>query len=109
MRPPSCAVVAVVETLQVHFVEIHPGAQVFEHLRRAVAVGDEAGDEPRRFGLLENGDGPLAGDQGFVVGADQNLRALLEGVRDHSPGVTCMGRETAWGSRRACDVTQFWQ
>ncbi len=36
-------VVAVVETLQVDFVEIEPGAQVVENLRRAVAVGDESG------------------------------------------------------------------
>ncbi len=75
-------VVAVVETFEIDFVEIEPGAQVFENLRSAVAVGNEAGDESRGFGFLEDGDGPFAGDQRLVVGADQNLCALGDGVAD---------------------------
>ena len=55
-------VVAVVETFEIDFVEIEPGAQVFENLRRGVAVGNEAGDESGGFGLLENGYRPFAGD-----------------------------------------------
>ena len=34
-------VMAIVEALEINFVEIEPRAQIFEHLRRAVAVGDE--------------------------------------------------------------------
>ena len=56
-------VVTVVETLEIDFVQIEPGAQVFENLRSGVAVGDEAGDESGGFGLFEDGYRPFAGDQ----------------------------------------------
>jgi hypothetical protein len=46
-------VVAVVEALEIDFVEIEPGAHVFENLRRAVAVGDEAGDESAALASLK--------------------------------------------------------
>ena len=45
------AIVAVVEALQIDFVEVEPWAQVFEHLRSAVAVGDESGDAVRPLWL----------------------------------------------------------
>ena len=73
-------VVAVVETLEIDFVQIEPGAQVFENLRSGVAVRDETGDQSGGFGLFENGYRPFAGDQRLVVGADQNLCALGDGV-----------------------------
>ena len=73
-------IVALIETLQIHFVEVEPWAQVFEHLRSAVAVGDESGNQSGRFGFLHDGDGPLGGDERLVVGADQHLRALLQRV-----------------------------
>ena len=73
-------VVTVVETLEIDFVQIEPGAQVFENLRGGVAVGDETGDESGGFGLFEDGYCPFAGDQRLVVGADQNLCALGDGV-----------------------------
>src|SRR5580658_1859214 len=79
-------VVAVVKTFEIDFVQIEPGAQVFENLGSGVAVGDEAGDESGGFGLLEDGYGPLAGDERLVVGADQNLRALGDGVADQEFG-----------------------
>ena len=37
-------IVAIVEAFEIDFVEIKPGAQIFEDLRRAVAVGDESGE-----------------------------------------------------------------
>jgi len=73
-------IVAVVETLEIDFVEIEPGVQVFENLRSAVAVGDEGGDESGGFGFFEDGDRPFTGDERLIVGADQNLRALGDGV-----------------------------
>ncbi len=45
-------VVTIVEAFEIDFVEIEPGAQVFENLRSAVAVGNEAGEESGGFGLL---------------------------------------------------------
>src|SRR5215471_4008968 len=73
-------IVAVVKALQIDLVEIEPGTQVFEHLGRAVAVGNEAGEEPRSLGLFKNSDGPFAGDQWFVVRADQHLGTLIDCV-----------------------------
>ena len=48
-REPSAelAVVAIVEALEIDFVEIDPRPQVLEHLRRAVAVRHEAGRRDR--------------------------------------------------------------
>lgn len=53
---------------------------VFEDLRRAVAVGDETGDESGSAGCFEYFHRPFAGDEGFVVGADEDFCALAEGV-----------------------------
>src|SRR5580698_1469038 len=63
-------VVAVAETLEIDFIEIEPGTDVVEDLRRGVAVGDESGEESGSFGFFEDGDRPFAGDQRLVVGAD---------------------------------------
>ena len=55
-RPDASAqfvVVAIVEALQIDLVKIDPRTQVFEHLRRAVAVGDEAGDQARGLASLK--------------------------------------------------------
>ena len=103
-------IVTIVKTFEIYFVEVEPWAQIFEDLRSAVAVGDEAGDESGGFGFFENGYGPLAGDQRLVVGADQNFCALGDGIA--APDVRARldaEAQTALGSRRACDVTQFWQ
>src|SRR6202020_487787 len=54
--------------------------EVFENLRSAVSVGNEAGDESGGFGFFEDGAGPFAGDERLVVGADQNLTALGKSV-----------------------------
>ena len=62
-------IVAIVEALQIHLVEVHPGPQIFEHLGSGVAVGDESGDQPGGAGLAKNRDGPFAGDQRLVVSA----------------------------------------
>ena len=63
-------VVAIVEALEIDLVEIEPRAQVFEDLRRAVAVGNESGEQAGGPCLFENSDGPFAGDERLVVGAD---------------------------------------
>ena len=46
-------VVAIVETLEIDFVEIDPGPNVFQNLRRAVAVGHKSGDQAGRLRLLK--------------------------------------------------------
>src|SRR5712691_1611318 len=71
-------VVTVVKTFEIDFVQIEPRAEIFENLRRGVAVGNKTGDESGGFGFFEYGYGPLAGDERLVVGADQNLRTLLD-------------------------------
>ena len=102
-------IVAIVETLEIDFVEIEPGAQVFEHLGSAVAVGNKSGEQAGGFRLFENCDRPFAGDQRLVISADQNSCALVEGIADQVFGSASSGGDTALGSRRACEVTQFWQ
>ena len=42
---------AIVEALQIDLVEVQPGPQIFENLRRAVAVGDESGDQAGSLAL----------------------------------------------------------
>ena len=79
-------VVTVVKALEIDFVQIEPGAQVFENLRSAVAVRNEAGDKSRGFGFFEDGYRPFAGDERLIVGADQNLRALGDGIADQKFG-----------------------
>jgi len=73
-------IVAVVEALEIHFIEIKPRANVVEDLRSAVAVGDEPGDESGGLGFFKNSDRPLAGDERLVVGADDNFRSLRDGI-----------------------------
>ncbi len=79
-------IVAIVETLQINLVEIEMGTQVFEHLGSGVAVGNESGEQAGGSCLFENGDRPFAGDQGLIVGADQDSRALVEGIANQGPG-----------------------
>ena len=61
---------------------------------------------PAASSLFENRDRPLAGDERLVVGADENLGALIKSIADQALG-DVMGGETALGSRSACEVTQF--
>src|ERR1700724_187312 len=56
-------IMAVIETFQINLVQIDPWMQVFEHLRGAVAVRNKSSDQTGGPGLLEHGDGPLAGNQ----------------------------------------------
>ena len=63
-------IVAIVEALEIDFVEVDPGMEIVEDLRRAVAVGDKCGEQSGLARLAENGDCPLAGDQRLVVRAD---------------------------------------
>ncbi len=73
------AIVLVVKTFQVNLVEIHPRFDVVEDFFRAVAVGHVGSVETMLTRLLKHLDGPLAGDEWFVVRAGHRLRALLEG------------------------------
>jgi hypothetical protein len=60
-------VVSIVEALEIDLVQIHPGADVVEHLAGAVAVGHIAREQPPCPGALENLDRPLARYQRLVV------------------------------------------
>ena len=73
-------IMAVVEALEIDFVEIDVRAQVLQHLRRAVAVGDEPRGEPLLPRLGEDRHRPLGRDERLVVGADQNPGVLPERV-----------------------------
>src|SRR5262249_9550631 len=68
-----------VHGFQVHFVEVHPGPDVVENLRRAVCVGDVSRVEAARFRLPENLDGPLRGDERLVVSRDDRGSSILRG------------------------------
>src|ERR1700721_2686088 len=76
------AIVAIVETLEIDFVEVDPGVEIFEDLRRAVADGDEGGEESGFARLAEDGDRPFAGDQRLVVSADHDFESGFERRRD---------------------------
>src|SRR5579871_148750 len=76
-------IVTVVEALEIHFVEIDPWAQKFKHLRRGVAIRHKSSEQSRSLGFLEDRDSPLAGDQGLIVGADHDLRTLIERVANN--------------------------
>src|SRR5579864_265100 len=71
-------IVPVIKALEVHLVEVNPGTQILEHLRRPVPVRNKAGEKAGRFGFLENSNGPFAGNQRLVVGAYQDFGALIE-------------------------------
>ena len=70
------AIVAIVEALEVHLVEIDPGMEILEHLRSSVAIRNKRGQQARLAGLAENRNRPFAGDQRLVIGADHNFCAL---------------------------------
>ena len=67
-------VMAIVEALEIDFVQIDPRAQIFEHFRRAVAVRHVSRRQPRGLGLLEDGHGPLARDERLIVRAHHHAR-----------------------------------
>jgi hypothetical protein len=71
--------VFVVEALQVDLVEVDVWADEVEDFGGAVTVGDVAADEAAGADLLEDFYGPFAGDERFVVGGDDDGRAVFEG------------------------------
>jgi len=66
----------VVEGLEINFVEGDVGLDVFEDLRRRIAVADEAAFETRLARQFENLPGPVCRDQRLVVGAHHHRRAV---------------------------------
>ncbi len=101
-------VAPVVEALEIDFVEIDVRPDVLEHASCAVAVRHESGDEPGAARFLKDLHRPFGGDERFVVGGDEQLRALTPRVCDERRWRSRHGVATiASGSRSACDVTQF--
>ena len=75
LEPPAqLPVVLLAEALEIHFVEVNVRADVAEDLGRPVAVGDIAAGDSFRLRSGEHLHGPLARDEGFVVGADHHGR-----------------------------------
>src|SRR5215470_6999985 len=72
----------VIKTLQVNLVKIHPRPQVFEYLRGAVSVGNKSGDQSSRTCFLKDSHGPFAGDQRFVVRADDDPASLAQRIEN---------------------------
>ena len=108
--PTQFVIVAIVEALEIDFIQIEPGTQVFEHLGSTVAVRNKSGQESCGLRFFEDCDRPFAGDQRLVIRADQHSWRP-DGQR-HEPELQATlrsGGDTALGSRKACDVTQFWQ
>src|SRR5262249_19305202 len=77
---PEFVIVAIVETLQVDFVQVDPWAQIVEDLRRPIAIRDKCRYYSSFAGSLKYLHRPLAGDQRLVVGANQRLRTLAQCV-----------------------------
>ena len=53
-RAAEAAIVAVVELFEIDLVGDDPGAEIIEHFRRGVAVGDEGAGQPGRLRLAED-------------------------------------------------------
>src|SRR6202008_544883 len=73
-------IVAIIEALEIDFVEIKPGAEVFEHLGSSIPIRNKPGDQAGGPGFLHDGDRPLSGDERLVVGTHQNAGALANRV-----------------------------
>ena len=73
---------AVIETLQVHLVKIHPRPQIFEDLRGAVSVGNETGHQSGRARFLKDNHSPFTRDQRLVVRTDDDPASLADGVKN---------------------------
>src|SRR6266850_980239 len=99
------AIIPILKTLEVDLVEIHPWFDVFENLRRAVAVRNIR--RLQAFGArnFEDLDSPLAGDQRFVVRACHNAGAVLQRQRYELFRCEPMGRSNRIGIayRLRCD------
>src|SRR5688572_14511739 len=73
------SIVPVVHRLQIDLVTIRPRAQVIEHLRSSVAVGDECCAKTGGPCFLEDLDRPLSSDQWFVITAADHCSAVSFG------------------------------
>ncbi len=71
---------AVIETLQVHLVKLHPRSQVFEDLGGTVSVGNKTGYQSSRARFFENSHGPFARNQRLVIRADDDPASLADGI-----------------------------
>src|SRR5438128_4008952 len=81
LRPPAeFVIVAVIKALQVNFVEVNPGSQVFQHLRGTSSVGDKGRQQSCCTGFLENRHCPFTGYQRLVVRAHEDLGALMKSL-----------------------------
>jgi len=76
------SVLAVVEALEIHLVEVDVGTDEVEDAPGPVAVRDERRHQPGRARMTEDLDGPLGGDQGLVVRRHDDSRALPHGIGD---------------------------
>jgi len=74
------------QRLEIDLVGDDPGAEVVEHLGRGVAVGDEGALQAGGGRLAEDGDGPLGGDERFVVAGDDQAGPLALGGLDELRG-----------------------
>ncbi len=74
------AIMAIVEALQIHFVQIYPRMQILQHLRRPVTVRNERCLQPGFARMPENLNCPLARDERLVISAHQHLRALPQRI-----------------------------
>ena len=104
------AVALVVEALQIDLVTGPRTAGGTRAPRACRCRSRRSRSEPVRLRLLEDLDRPLAGDERLVVGARRRRarRCSTASSASCSGGVEARAA-TAWSSRRACLVTQFWQ
>jgi len=69
-------VVLVAHRFQIDLVAVSPRTYKIQHLRCRVSVGDECGAKSGRLRFLENLDGPLGGNQRFVVAGAHERRSV---------------------------------
>ena len=93
------------KSLQIYLVEIHPGFDVFENLRRTVAVRNIRRLQALGARGFEDLDSPLARDQRLVVRACHNASAVLQRQGDELFRCQPMGRSNRIGiaNRLRCD------
>ncbi len=82
-HPAHLAVSPCLHALQVNFISAQIRAQRLQRLARGIAVGDHRAAQPCRAGFFEHIFGPFGGDQRFVVGRNDHIRAAALSQRDH--------------------------
>ena len=73
------SIISVAKALQIHLIQIDPGAQIVDYFRRSIPIRDVGRLESLPPCFAEDFHGPLAGDERLVVGAGDNSGLMAAG------------------------------